>query len=382
MKKEKNSNRQIERLKKICLDKHFDTGGDIHSLLEKEILVNLLNKRPISKGKVKLTSSIVYGKDILTTEEKFIENLNIYIGFVRDNYHICHIEQLMLIELSLTTPYVDVLYSTLDFHKDDNYNYYHNNFRRLFFATFYNNIIHYANDKNIDVDYKKFIEEIKDYDYENDEDIIELDKILTKVINIRKDNLYQAFLPYTEYKKNDLFHINQINWIISDYYKEKRKENEELTRKLIETCNKVQKCKKINRILNVVCVLLIPVLIYCFVWVYNNKDFIYILNGESDNFSYNNSLFIKSGNVYYLMYGNIKIKNEDIKITNVRLMCDDRLIIGSSQFLEGVSREQKGYDELFPKEVVKNIDNWYYEITYMLDDKEQLEILKLINKSE
>ncbi len=382
MKKRKNNSKQIERLSKICLDKHFETGGDIHNLLNKEILTNLLNDRPISKGKVKLTSDIVYGKDVITTEEKFIENLNRYIGFVRDNYHICHIEQLMLIELSLTTPYVDVLYSTLDFHKNENYKYYHNNFRRLFFATFYNNIMYYANDENIDRDYKRFVEEIKDYDYENDEDIIELDRILTKVINIRKDNLYQAFLPYTEYENNNQFHINQINFVISDYYKEINRENEELIKKLLEVHKKTLKYKKINRILNIICALLIPILIYGFVWVYNNKDFMYILNGESDNFSYKNSLFVKSGNIYYLIYGSPKIKNEDIEITDVRLKCDDRLIIGSNQFLEGVSREQKGYDELFPKEVVKNIDNWYYEITYILDGKEQVEILKLTNRSE
>ena len=83
--------------------------------------------------------------------------------------------------------------------------------------------------------------------------------------------------------------------------------------------------------------------------------------GWIKNFSYNNMIFIKDHNVYYLVYGNNNIKNSNIKledITSVTLKCNDKLIVSSSDFLQGMQSENKGYDEYFPKEVVKNLDKW------------------------
>ena len=45
-----------------------------------------------------------------------------------------------------------------------------------------------------------------------------------------------------------------------------------------------------------------------------------------------------------------------------------------------MERENKGYNELFPKEVVNNLNDWYYEIKYKSDDGIKTEILKINNK--
>ena len=50
-------------------------------------------------------------------------------------------------------------------------------------------------------------------------------------------------------------------------------------------------------------------------------------------------IFIKDHNVYYLVYGNNNIKNSNIKledITSVTLKCNDKLIVSSSDFLQGM----------------------------------------------
>ena len=42
--------------------------------------------------------------------------------------------------------------------------------------------------------------------------------------------------------------------------------------------------------------------------------------------------------------------------------------------------ENKGNNELFPKEVGNNLNDWYYEIKYKSDDGIKTEILKINNK--
>ena len=107
------------------------------------------------------------------------------------------------------------------------------------------------------------------------------------------------------------------------------------------------------------------------------------MDGESETFKSTNSLFVYDGKTYFLMIGNFEIKNQDIlkeDIESVRLMCNDRLIIGSNTFITGTERENKGYNELFPNEVVNNLNDWYYEIKYKSDDGIKTEILKINNK--
>ena len=73
-------------------------------------------------GEVKLNSTLLYGRAIITTEERFLENLNKYIGYVRDHYFINHIEQFCLIETSLTNKYTNPTINKINnngFHLND-----------------------------------------------------------------------------------------------------------------------------------------------------------------------------------------------------------------------------------------------------------------------
>lgn len=111
----------------------------------------------------------------------------------------------------------------------------------------------------------------------------------------------------------------------------------------------------------------------------NNQVKIYSISGESENFYYNNALFISSNVKNIFVYGELEYKTRDINITNVALMSGERLIISSDSLPKGISIENYGYDELFPEEVVKNLDNWYLEITYSNSKETKTEKLELNN---
>jgi len=89
----------------------------------------------------------------------------------------------------------------------------------------------------------------------------------------------------------------------------------------------------------------------------NEKVKIYSINGESEH---------------------LKVKVSDI--TNIALKSDNRLIIASNSLPKQISVENYGYNELFPKEVVNNLDNWYLEINYKTDKETKTEIIKLENR--
>ena len=145
------------------------------------------------------------------------------------------------------------------------------------------------------------------------------------------------------------------------------------------------KKRRLKKTLLKLCIVpVIIILILSFWWLNENKDLGYELTGETENFKYEHILFLRDNGLYYIMFGQCEIKNPDLSkdnITKVTLKSDDRLIISSNTFLTGVSTERKGYDELFPKEVVKNIDNWYYEIEYNINGEIHTDIIKLSNEN-
>ncbi len=167
--------------------------------------------------------------------------------------------------------------------------------------------------------------------------------------------------------------------------KRKRKQNKcaELTKEeyIAEVKSLLKREKRKKIIINCTFIILTIISILGIILINQNKDFLYKLNGESENFSYKNAIFLRSDKTYYLIYGNETIKNPNITLVSAELKCGDRMIIKSNEFLSGSSQEFMGYDELFPKEVVKNIDDWYFEIVYMLDGKTYTEQLKLQNES-
>lgn len=141
--------------------------------------------------------------------------------------------------------------------------------------------------------------------------------------------------------------------------------------------------KRNERVLIVGILLFVLIVGFLLIVLYSTKNKnqvkIYSINGESENFYYNNALFISSNIKNIFVYGEIEYKTRDINITNVALMSGERLIIRSDSLPKGMSIENYGYDELFPKEVVKNLDNWYLEITYSNSKETKTEKLELNN---
>ena len=112
-----------------------------------------------------------------------------------------------------------------------------------------------------------------------------------------------------------------------------------------------------------------------------NKIRVYILNGESDSFTYTNGAFVESRQKFILKSGAFDIKNESINeddIVNVEFKIDDELIKGQNSFFTGINVEDYSFDDLFTKKGYKN-SKFSVDITYKLDDKEYTETM-LINK--
>lgn len=141
--------------------------------------------------------------------------------------------------------------------------------------------------------------------------------------------------------------------------------------------------KRNERVLIVGILLFVLIVGFLLIVLYSTKNKnqvkIYSISGESENFYYNNALFISSNIKNIFVYGELEYKTRDINITNVALMSGERLIIRSDSLPKGMSIENYGYDELFPKEVVKNLDNWYLEITYSNSKETKTEKLELNN---
>lgn len=141
--------------------------------------------------------------------------------------------------------------------------------------------------------------------------------------------------------------------------------------------------KRNERVLIVGILLFVLIVGFLLIVLYSTKNKnqvkIYSISGESENFYYNNALFISSNIKNIFVYGELENKTRNINITNVALMSGERLIIRSDSLPKGMSIENYGYDELFSKEVVKNLDNWYLEITYSNSKETKTEKLELNN---
>lgn len=214
---------QIKRMKELSLNKAYSCNGEIYKLFSYDNLPKLIKK--IKKGNVKLNSSLLYGRDIITTEERFLENLDKYIGYVRDHYFINHIEQFCMIESTLNNKYAKCLFELKDYHNDENYNYYNDMYRKMFLFNFYDNIHYFSNFVDDESSLKKFVSAFKDYKFDNKNDILVIEKEFIKLLTKRSNNLFNSFLHHSEIKQRDYnFYICQLEWVLDDFYKEKEDE--------------------------------------------------------------------------------------------------------------------------------------------------------------
>lgn len=214
---------QTVRMKQLVLDDNYPNCGEIYRMLNHQELHDLVKK--IKKGTIKLTSNLLYGRYEITKEERFLENLDHYITYVKNNYYMNSIEQYMLIELSLKNKYADILFEEKDYHNNQNYYNYFDKFRKMFFWNFYDNLKYYSKQSNKHSYIKRLLEELEGLDFDDSEDIIKIEKILSRVFFTRKSNLYQANIPHDEVvRDNSNFYLEQIEWVIRDYYTKYREE--------------------------------------------------------------------------------------------------------------------------------------------------------------
>lgn len=168
-----------------------------------------------------------------------------------------------------------------------------------------------------------------------------------------------------------------INQLVMGKEKLTREEADQSLIKILKYQEK--KNKRLIKFTYLIPVLFIILAIPVFMFLHENRDLAYELNSDTENFKIDHLMFIRDNGLYYLIPGQLTIKNTEItndNISDVTLMGGDRLIYRSNRYITETSTEKKGYDELFPDEVVKNINDWYYKITYTIDGEEKVDIIK------
>ena len=89
-------------------------------------------------------------------------------------------------------------------------------------------------------------------------------------------------------------------------------------------------------------------------------------------------IYIIASNIYYLTTGKVVAKDSSIKtddIAIVSLKYNDELIVSSDDLNSKRLTENIGYNELFTKDKVNNIKDWYFEIEYKVDNETKKDIL-------
>lgn len=147
--------------------------------------------------------------------------------------------------------------------------------------------------------------------------------------------------------------------------------------------NKLNKKVFKFHLLNIIVITLTVIFILLSMYFFNNfnKIKVYILNGNSNTFTYTNGIFVESREKFILENGTFNIKDNRIKetdIVKVEFKIDDDIIKEQNSFFTGIDVEDYSYDELFTKKGYKN-SKFVITITYKLDAKEYTEEMA-INK--
>lgn len=113
----------------------------------------------------------------------------------------------------------------------------------------------------------------------------------------------------------------------------------------------------------------------------NQKDEVkvYVLKGESENFSYTDGLFLNSSIQNIFSYGTFHIKNTNIKdedIIAIEFKIDDDFLSGQNSIPQGNLIESTKYKELFKKEDYTD-SKFTITVTYFLANNTTTEIIDL-----
>ena len=140
---------------------------------------------------------------------------------------------------------------------------------------------------------------------------------------------------------------------------------------------------KINKMLkHILIIFLIVVGVACVLYgsyVYKHRSLFYHFNSSSEKFECSTT-FTKSSSEYILAPCKLKINDSNISyndIKKVELKYDNQLIVGYDGYKSDLLSESIDSNEMFSDKKVRNIKKWYYEITYILNDKNRVESIKL-----
>lgn len=203
---------QVVRMKELSLKDYYSNNGELYKFLDLERVQELIKQIPDEK--IQIDYDVIFKRKFITKEEKFLEILDQYITYVKNNYFLNNQEQRLLIEESLKNDYVSILLSL-----EDPYTKYEDfikEFKKLFFYNFYSNIKLFS--KSVPKGSSLYIlyDDIKDFNYDKHIDILET--LFREIIKIRKNNLFNSFI-YTDEIDNKSydFYMQQVNWVIDDY---------------------------------------------------------------------------------------------------------------------------------------------------------------------
>lgn len=145
--------------------------------------------------------------------------------------------------------------------------------------------------------------------------------------------------------------------------------------------------KKQKQKITIIFITLITLFILGFLFLFYlsnyNKVKGYNLSGNGQNFDYTEGFLLTSNIKYIYSFGRINIKNDQIKpidIKNMELKVNDQIIVTGNNLQSKTIIEDFGYNEIFTKETINNLDKWTLTITYQLNNKTQTETINLQNE--
>ena len=151
----------------------------------------------------------------------------------------------------------------------------------------------------------------------------------------------------------------------------------------INYIKETNKKNKLKLILTILVSTTILILLLLGIYFLNNfgKTTVYKLYGTSDNFTYREGLLTVSNEKYILSTGVVEYANEtleDAKLLSIQMKYNNSIIYsGNLRKGNTILVEETGYNEIFSKEKMDNIDKWVIEITYFVNDEIHEEIIKI-----
>ena len=202
------------------LNNFYSCSNDILEVLKNPVIRKIFDRIP--DVNIQLYNSNFFENKIISKKEKFIENLDKYICFVKDNYFINHVEQIKIIELSLANKYNEILLSENSFYDNKSANSYIEGFKRMFMYNIYINLIYLSKRNYKSNNFTYFIADIRRYNFDSS-DINKINIIIGDIINNTHNGLYHLFEPM-KFSSKIFYYDNAkiVDNILEGYYSKRK----------------------------------------------------------------------------------------------------------------------------------------------------------------